>query len=133
MFLTWKPRINTTSRRRSCWRRSSMTRRTLATASSTSERSPTWPHAPLWMTSFGGRRLDAIQSGCTTLSIVKQGDLMVVTNVDDSRVVLGTTSDDGAISTVQLIVHLKHNLPRKSLLTGHEFLCAGTMAVADVV
>jgi hypothetical protein len=35
--------------------------------------------------------------------------------------------------TVQLIVHLKPNLPRKSLLTEHEFLCAGTMDVADVV
>jgi hypothetical protein len=34
---------------------------------------------------------------------------------------------------VQLIVHLKPNLPRKSLLTGHEFLCAETMAVVDVV
>ena len=34
---------------------------------------------------------------------------------------------------VQLIIHLKPNLPRKSLLTGHEFLCAGTMDVADVV
>jgi hypothetical protein len=44
------------------------------------------------------RRLDAVQSGCTTLSIVKQGDLMVVANVDDSRVVLGTASDDGAIN-----------------------------------
>jgi hypothetical protein len=34
---------------------------------------------------------------------------------------------------VQLIIHLKLNLPRKSLLTGHEFLCAGTTVVADVV
>jgi hypothetical protein len=34
---------------------------------------------------------------------------------------------------VQLIVHLKPNLPCKSLLTGYEFLCAETMAVADVV
>jgi hypothetical protein len=34
---------------------------------------------------------------------------------------------------VQLIVHLKPNLPRKSLLTGHEFLCVETMVVADVV
>jgi hypothetical protein len=55
---------------------------------------------------------------------------MVVANVDDSRVVLDTASDDNAI---QLIVHLKPNLPRKSLLTGHEFLCTGTMAIADVV
>jgi hypothetical protein len=35
--------------------------------------------------------------------------------------------------TVQLVIHLKLNLPRKSLLTGHEFLCAGTTTVADVV
>ena len=35
--------------------------------------------------------------------------------------------------TVQLIIHLKLNLPHKSLLTDHEFLCAGTMVVADVV
>jgi serine/threonine protein phosphatase PrpC len=46
------------------------------------------------------RRLDAVQSGCTalSLSIVKQWDLMVVANVGDSRVVLGTASDDGAIT-----------------------------------
>jgi hypothetical protein len=45
------------------------------------------------------RRLDAVQSGCTALSIIKQGDLMVVPNADDSRVVLGTTSNDGAITS----------------------------------
>ena len=43
-------------------------------------------------------RLDAVQSGCTALSIVKQGDLMVVSNVDGSWVVLGTATDDGAIT-----------------------------------
>jgi hypothetical protein len=79
------------------------------------------------------RRLDAVQSGFSALSIVKQGDLMIVANVGDYRVVLGTAFDDDAINVVQLIVHLKPNLPRKSLLTGHEFLCAGTMVVADVV
>jgi hypothetical protein len=44
------------------------------------------------------RRLDAVQSGCTALSIVKEGDHMVVANVDNSRVVLGTASDDAAIN-----------------------------------
>jgi serine/threonine protein phosphatase PrpC len=44
------------------------------------------------------RRKDALQSGCTALSIVKQGDLMVVANVGDSRVVLGTVSNNGAIT-----------------------------------
>jgi serine/threonine protein phosphatase PrpC len=43
--------------------------------------------------------LDVIQSGCTALSFVKQGDLMVVANIGDSRVVLGTASDDGAITS----------------------------------
>jgi hypothetical protein len=31
------------------------------------------------------------------------------------------------------VVHLKPNLPRKSLLTGHEFLCTEMMVVVDVV
>jgi hypothetical protein len=44
------------------------------------------------------RRLDAVQSGCTALSIIKHGDLMVVANVDDSRVVLGTATYDDAIT-----------------------------------
>jgi hypothetical protein len=34
---------------------------------------------------------------------------------------------------VQVIIHLKLNLPRKSLMISHEFLCAGTTTVADVV
>jgi hypothetical protein len=43
-------------------------------------------------------RLDAVQSSCIMLSIVKQGGLMVVANVNDSRVVLDTASDDDAIT-----------------------------------
>jgi hypothetical protein len=43
------------------------------------------------------RRLDAVQSGCTTLSTVQQRYLMVIANVDDSRVILGTASDDDVI------------------------------------
>jgi serine/threonine protein phosphatase PrpC len=45
------------------------------------------------------RRLDVVQSGCTALSIFKQGDLMVVPNAGDSRVVLGTTPDDGIVTS----------------------------------
>jgi serine/threonine protein phosphatase PrpC len=44
------------------------------------------------------RRLDVVQSGCTALSIFKQGDLMVVPNAGDSRVVLDTTFDDGVVT-----------------------------------
>jgi serine/threonine protein phosphatase PrpC len=45
------------------------------------------------------RRLNAVQNGCSALSIVKQGDLMVVANVGDSRVVLGTAFDDDVITS----------------------------------
>jgi hypothetical protein len=72
----------------------------LGAASSTSRNSPTWPHVPLCMTSFGAA---AAWTRCRTaalrLSIVKQGDLMVVTNVGDSRVVLDTVFDDDVITS----------------------------------
>jgi hypothetical protein len=42
--------------------------------------------------------LDVVQTGCIALSIIKQGDLMIVANVSDSQVVLGTVSDDGVIT-----------------------------------
>ncbi|KAJ1262512.1 hypothetical protein BS78_09G113500 [Paspalum vaginatum] len=59
------------------------------------------------------QRLDAVYSGCTALSVVKQGDFMVVANVGDSRAVLGTTSDDGGVAAVQLTVDFKPNLPQE--------------------
>jgi hypothetical protein len=42
--------------------------------------------------------LDAVQSDCTAPSIVKQGDLMVVANIGDTWIVLGTASNDDAIT-----------------------------------
>jgi hypothetical protein len=43
------------------------------------------------------RRLDTVQSGYTALSIVKQGTSWSSPNTDDSRVVLGTATDDDTI------------------------------------
>jgi serine/threonine protein phosphatase PrpC len=60
------------------------------------------------------RRLDAVQSGCTALSIFKQGDLMVVANAGDSQVVLVTASDNGVVtpssssSTLSSTCHVSH-------------------------
>jgi serine/threonine protein phosphatase PrpC len=45
------------------------------------------------------RRLDTVQSGCSALSIVKQGDLMVVAVIGDSRVVLSTAFNDDTITS----------------------------------
>jgi hypothetical protein len=133
MFLTWKPRTNNTSTRRSRWRRSSMTRRNLATASSTFGSSPTWAmrrcvrqalvqqplgHGPerlpraVHHQTWGphGRCQCRRLSGCS-----------------------GHRNRRRRHHTVQLIIHLKPNLQRKSLLTGHEFLCAGMTTIVDVV
>jgi serine/threonine protein phosphatase PrpC len=44
-------------------------------------------------------RMDAVQSGCSALSIIKQEDLMVVANIGDSRVVLCTAFDDDDITS----------------------------------
>ncbi|XP_009597152.1 probable protein phosphatase 2C 34 [Nicotiana tomentosiformis] len=57
---------------------------------------------------------DSFYSGTTALTLVRQGDLLVVANVGDSRAVLATTDDDGRLGPVQLTVDLKPNLPRES-------------------
>lgn len=59
------------------------------------------------------RRLDAVNSGTTALSVIKQGELLVIVNVGDSRAVLATTSDDGSVAAVQLTVDFKPNLPQE--------------------
>jgi hypothetical protein len=133
MFFTWKPRTNTTSRRHSRWHRSSMTRRSLATANSTSRSSPTWSHAPLWTISSGAAaawtRSRAAASRCLSSSRGPHGRRQRWRLLGYS----GHRIRRHHHHAVQLIVHLKPNLPRKSLLTGHEFLCARTTAVADIV
>jgi hypothetical protein len=128
-----KPLTNTISRRHLRWRRSSMTRRSLATASSTSRSSPTWSHASLCTTSSreatAWTRSRAVAPCCPSLSRGVHG-------CHQRRRLSGCSGHRirwRCHHVVQLIVHLEPNLPRKSLLTGHEFLCAGTMAVADVV
>ncbi|ERN16831.1 hypothetical protein AMTRI_Chr02g264220 [Amborella trichopoda] len=65
------------------------------------------------------RGIDSYYSGTTAVTIVKQGDLIVVANVGDSRAVLGTTSDDGNLAAVQLTVDLKPNLPQEAARIRH--------------
>nr|GLL42252.1 probable protein phosphatase 2C 73 [Ipomoea trifida] len=57
------------------------------------------------------QQADSFYSGTTALTVVKQGDVMVVANVGDSRAVLATADDDGNLEAVQLTVDLKPNLP----------------------
>ncbi|KAL3508129.1 hypothetical protein ACH5RR_033511 [Cinchona calisaya] len=59
--------------------------------------------------------IDSFYSGSTALTIVRQGDLIVVANIGDSRAVLATTSVDGScLIPIQLTVDLKPNLPQES-------------------
>eukprot|EP00262_Sarcandra_glabra_P006641 TRINITY_DN18_c5_g1_i1.p1 TRINITY_DN18_c5_g1~~TRINITY_DN18_c5_g1_i1.p1 ORF type:complete len:361 (-),score=47.89 TRINITY_DN18_c5_g1_i1:47-1129(-) len=60
------------------------------------------------------RKMDCINSGTTALTIVKQGEVIVIANVGDSRAVLATTSEDGSLVPVQLTVDFKPNLPQEA-------------------
>ncbi|KAI3805263.1 hypothetical protein L1987_27480 [Smallanthus sonchifolius] len=57
------------------------------------------------------RKFDSFHSGTTALAVVRQGELLVIANVGDSRAVLATTSEDGCLVPVQLTVDFKPNLP----------------------
>lgn len=60
------------------------------------------------------RKIDSFYSGTTALSIVRQGELIVIANVGDSRAVMATTLDDGSLVPVQLTVDFKPNLPQEA-------------------
>ncbi|KAG0453611.1 hypothetical protein HPP92_024915 [Vanilla planifolia] len=59
------------------------------------------------------RGLDSFNSGTTALTIIKQGELMVIANVGDSRAILATKADDGHLVPIQLTVDLKPNLQQE--------------------
>uniref|UniRef100_A0A1D1ZK11 protein-serine/threonine phosphatase n=1 Tax=Anthurium amnicola TaxID=1678845 RepID=A0A1D1ZK11_9ARAE len=58
--------------------------------------------------------LDSFYSGTTALTFVKQGDLIILANVGDSRAVLATTNDDGILVPTQLTVDFRPNLPQEA-------------------
>lgn len=58
--------------------------------------------------------IDSFCSGTTAVTLVKQGQDLVIGNVGDSRAVLGTRVQDNSLSAVQLTVDLKPNLPREA-------------------
>ncbi|KAL5983660.1 putative protein phosphatase 2C 73 [Asimina triloba] len=60
------------------------------------------------------RRLDCLDSGSTALTVVKQGEQIIIANVGDSRAVLATTSEDGSLVPLQLTTDFKPNLPQEA-------------------
>ncbi|KAM5569870.1 putative protein phosphatase 2C 33 [Rosa sericea] len=59
-------------------------------------------------------RIDCYCSGTTAVTLVKQGQDLVIANIGDSRAVLGTRDEEGSLVAVQLTVDLKPNLPREA-------------------
>ncbi|KFK22299.1 hypothetical protein AALP_AAs63176U000100, partial [Arabis alpina] len=54
--------------------------------------------------------VDCFCSGTTAVTLIKQGQYLVVGNIGDSRAVMGTRNSANALVAVQLIVDLKPNL-----------------------
>ncbi|KAK4436110.1 putative protein phosphatase 2C 33 [Sesamum alatum] len=55
--------------------------------------------------------IDCFCSGTTAVTMVKQGQDLVIGNVGDSRAVLATRDENNSLTAVQLTVDLKPNLP----------------------
>ncbi|VVB11563.1 unnamed protein product [Arabis nemorensis] len=58
--------------------------------------------------------IDCFCSGTTSVTLIKQGEDLVVGNIGDSRAVLATRDEDNALAAVQLTIDLKPDLPSES-------------------
>ncbi|CAK9157799.1 unnamed protein product [Ilex paraguariensis] len=58
--------------------------------------------------------IDCFCSGTTAVTLIKQGQDLIIGNVGDSRAVLATRDKDNSLMAVQLTIDLKPNLPREA-------------------
>lgn len=58
--------------------------------------------------------IDCFCSGTTAVTLIKQGEYLIIGNVGDSRAVLGMRNEDNSLTAVQLTVDLKPNLPAEA-------------------
>ncbi|KAK9159693.1 hypothetical protein Syun_006034 [Stephania yunnanensis] len=58
--------------------------------------------------------IDCFCSGTTAVTLVKQGNDLIIGNIGDSRAILGTRDHDDSLIAVQLTVDLKPNLPAEA-------------------
>ncbi|XXG80239.1 hypothetical protein AAC387_Pa09g1157 [Persea americana] len=59
-------------------------------------------------------KIDSFNSGTTAVTLIKQGQDLVIGNVGDSRAILGTRDEDNKLIAIQLTVDLKPDLPREA-------------------
>ncbi|KAF8688159.1 hypothetical protein HU200_042389 [Digitaria exilis] len=60
------------------------------------------------------RNIDCLFSGTTAVTVIKQGQNLIIGNLGDSRAVLGTRDKDNNLVAVQLTVDLKPNIPSEA-------------------
>lgn len=58
--------------------------------------------------------LNSFHSGTTAVTVIKQGSDLIISNLGDSRAVLGTVSEEGHLKPVQLTTDLKPSLPHEA-------------------
>ncbi|WOL01415.1 putative protein phosphatase 2C 33 isoform X1 [Canna indica] len=58
--------------------------------------------------------IDSFYSGSTAVTLVKQGQDLIIGNIGDSRAVLATRDKNNSLVAVQLTMDLKPNLPREA-------------------
>jgi serine/threonine protein phosphatase PrpC len=58
--------------------------------------------------------LECFCSGCTAVTIIKQGSNLYMGNIGDSRAILGSKDSNDSMIAVQLTVDLKPDLPREA-------------------
>eukprot|EP00257_Ricinus_communis_P021414 XP_015580901.1 probable protein phosphatase 2C 6 [Ricinus communis] len=58
--------------------------------------------------------IDCFCSGSTAVTLIKQGQDLIIGNLGDSRAVLATRNEDNSLHAVQLTIDLKPDLPRES-------------------
>lgn len=63
---------------------------------------------------FSHPSVDCFCSGTTTVTVLKQGQHLVIANVGDSRAILATKDENEVLKAIQLTVDLKPNLPKEA-------------------
>ncbi|CAM6007135.1 unnamed protein product [Sphagnum balticum] len=63
---------------------------------------------------FSHPSVDCFCSGTTTVTVLKQGQQLVIANVGDSRAILATKDENEVLKAIQLTVDLKPNLPKEA-------------------
>ncbi|KAF8780674.1 hypothetical protein HU200_001277 [Digitaria exilis] len=60
------------------------------------------------------RNIDCLFSGTTAVTVIKQGQNLIIGNLGDSRAILSTRDKDNNLVAVQLTVDLKPNIPSEA-------------------